>query len=153
MDQGPLSVQVECFDIGAMRTSKPVMIAALLALSLCLAAAAQAQGSRDVLSGSVAAKFNQQDFDLLWAAITEVSDSKKVGTVKTWENAATGNGGSLKLLNVFTSTEGRDCRRLRMDNHAKKQKATSGQNVCMGPDGKWLLDADAKPAPKPAPKP
>jgi surface antigen len=131
-----------------MRTRKQA-IAAVLALSLCLVAAAQAQGSRDVLTGAVAAKFTSQDFDLMWAAIAEVSDGKKVGTVKTWENAATGNGGSLKLLKVFTSTQGRDCRRLRMDNHSGKQKGTSGQNVCMGPDGKWLLDADAKPAPKP----
>jgi len=152
MDQGPLSCQGECFNIGAMRTPKQA-IATALALSLFGCWAVQAQGSRDVLTGSVAAKFTSQDFDLMWAAIAQVSDSKKVGTVKTWENAATGNGGSLKLLQIFTSTEGRDCRRLRMDNHAKKQKGTSGQNVCLGPDGKWLLDADAKPAPKPAPKP
>jgi hypothetical protein len=55
----------------------------------------------------------------------------------------------IKLLDVFASTDGRDCRRLRIDNHAKSLKGSTKQIVCADPDGKWMLDAGARPAPKP----
>jgi len=100
---------------------------------------------RDAPSG----KFTPQDFDLLWAAVDEVSRTKQKGATKSWKNDATGSGGTIKLLNVFTSTTGRDCRRLRVDNYAKTLKGSTKQIVCAGDDGKWILDADARPAPKP----
>jgi len=99
---------------------------------------------RDAPSG----KFTAQDFDLLWATVDEVSRTKKPGTAKSWQNAATGSGGTIKLLNVFTTADGRDCRRLRIDNHAKSLKGSTKQIVCAGADGKWILDATARPAPK-----
>jgi hypothetical protein len=100
---------------------------------------------RDAPSG----KFTPQDFELLWATVDEVSRTKQKGTTKSWKNEATGSGGTIKLLNVFTSTSGRDCRRLRIDNYAKSLKGSTKQIVCAGDDGKWILDADARPAPKP----
>ena len=63
---------------------------------------------------------------------------QETGAVKTWENTATGNGGTIKLLKVFTSADGRDCRRLRIDNHAKSLKGSTKQTVCASPEGKWL---------------
>jgi len=99
---------------------------------------------RDAPSG----KFTQQDFDLLWATVDEVSRTKQKGATKSWKNEATGSGGTIKLLNVFTSTNGQDCRRLRVDNYAKSLKGSTKQIVCAGDDGKWILDADARPAPK-----
>jgi len=99
---------------------------------------------RDAPSG----KFTPQDFDMLWATVDEVSRTKEKGTARSWKNEATGSGGTIKLLNVFTSTEGRDCRRLRIDNYAKSLKGSSKQIVCAGDDGKWILDADARPAKK-----
>jgi hypothetical protein len=78
-----------------------------------------------------------------------VSRGKQVGAAKSWENPATGNGGAIKLLNVFSTADGRDCRRLRVDNHARSLKGSSKQIVCAGPDGKWILDSEARPAPKP----
>jgi hypothetical protein len=122
---------------------------ALLATCILVPPAAIAQSNLGQLRDAPSAKFTPQDFELFWAAIDEVSASKKVGTVKTWENPATGNGGSLKLLSAFTSTDGRDCRRLRVDNHSKSLKGASTQSVCAHRDGTWLLDADARPATKP----
>lgn len=127
-----------------MKRSKTV---AILALSMSLAAVAFAQTNLGQLNDAPSAKFTPQDFELFWAAIDEVSASKKVGTIRNWENTATGNGGTVKLLNVFTSTDGRDCRRLRLENYAKTLKGASIQKVCAHTDGTWLLDADAKPAP------
>ena len=112
------------------------------------ASVALAQSNLGQLNDAPSAKFTAQDFELFWAAVDEVSASKTPGATKSWESSATGNGGTLKLLNVFTSTDGRDCRRLRVDNHAKSLKGASTQIVCAHRDGTWLLDADARPAAK-----
>ena len=124
-------------------------LASLLILGACGGNAAWAQANLGELRDAPSAKFKPQDFDMLWATIDEVSKGKQVGVSKTWENAATGNGGTIKLLKVFSSTDGRDCRRLRIDNHAKSLKGSSKQTVCASPEGKWVLDAGAKPAPAP----
>ena len=47
--------------------------------------------------------------------------------------------------------DGRDCRRLKVENHAKTLKGVSNMTVCADPQGKWLIDADARPVPAPKP--
>ena len=118
-------------------------------VSVSVASLALAQSNLGQLSDAPSAKFTAQDFELFWAAVDEVSASKTPGATKSWESSATGNGGTLKVLNVFTSTDGRDCRRLRVDNHANSLKGSTKQIVCATPEGRWLLDAGARPAPKP----
>ena len=124
-------------------------LAALLIAGAAVLGAAIAQTNLGDLRDAPSAKFKPADFDLLWAAVDEVSRDKVIGDAKKWENAATGNGGTIKLLKVFISTDGRDCRRLRVDNHAKSLKGSTKQIVCATPEGKWMLDAGAKPAPVP----
>jgi hypothetical protein len=121
-----------------------IALAALLTGSLALA-----QTNLGSLRDAPSGKFTAQDFELFWAAVDAVSASKEAGATRNWDNKATGNGGTIKLLNAFTSTDGRDCRRLRVENYAKTLKGASTQNVCAHTDGTWLLDADARPAPKP----
>jgi hypothetical protein len=121
-------------------------LAGLLLLGAGTAGTAAAQTNLGDLRDAPSAKFQPADFDMLWATIAEVS-SGKVGDARAWENAATGNGGTIKLLKVFKSTDGRNCRRLRMDNHAKSLKGSTKQTVCATPEGKWMLDADARPPP------
>jgi hypothetical protein len=125
-------------------------LAALLAMGIFVMPCALAQSNLGQLRDAPSAKFTPQDFELFWGAVDEVSASKTAGTTKTWENPATGNGGTIKLLGAFTSTDGRDCRRLRVDNHSKSLKGSSTQHVCAHRDGTWLLDADARPAAKPS---
>jgi hypothetical protein len=120
----------------------------LVIMSVSVASLALAQSNLGKLSDAPSAKFTAQDFELFWAAVDEVSASKTPGITKSWESPATGNGGTLKLLNAFTSTDGRDCRRLRVENHAKTLKGATTQIVCAYRDGTWLLDADARPAAK-----
>jgi 17 kDa outer membrane surface antigen len=120
-----------------------------LVLSLGVASLAAAQTNLGDLRDAPSGKFTPQDFDMLWAAVDAVSRGKTIGAIKKWENAATGNGGAIKLLDVFTSADGLDCRRLRVDNHAKSIKGSTQQVVCANADGKWMLDADASPAPVP----
>lgn len=124
---------------------------ALLILGACAGNEVCAQANLGDLRDAPSAKFKPEDFDLLWATVDEVSRGKTLGTAKKWENAATGNGGTIKLLKVFTSTDGRDCRRLRIDNHAKSLKGSTKQIVCATPEGKWMLDAGAQPAAAPKP--
>jgi hypothetical protein len=121
----------------------------LLVLAASAGPAALAQTNLGDLRDAPSGKFKAEDFDMLWAAVDEVSRGKTIGAVKKWENPATGNGGAIKLLKVFTSTDGRDCRGLRIDNHAKSLKGSTKQVVCADADGKWILDAGAHPAPKP----
>jgi hypothetical protein len=120
----------------------------IVAAGLLAGSAVQAQTNLGYMRDAPSGKFTAQDFELFWAAVDEVSAGKEPGAIKSWENVATGNGGTLKLLNVFTSTDGRDCRRLHVENHAKTLKGATTQIVCAHTDGTWLLDADAKPAPK-----
>jgi hypothetical protein len=129
-----------------MRASLAVLVALAGA---CGAPVAHAQSNLGDFSDAPMAKFTPEDMEMLWAAVDAVSLTRKPGAAKSWENAANGNGGTIKLLNVFTTADGRDCRRLKVDNHAKKVKGSSKQIVCAGPDGKWMIDADARPAPKP----
>ncbi len=123
-------------------------LAVLLVLGACASLAVLAQSNLGAFKDSPSGKFTPEDFEMLWATVDAVSVTRKAGTSKTWENAATGSGGTIKLLNVFTTADGRDCRRLKVDNHAKKVKGSSQQIVCAGPDGKWMIDAEARPAPK-----
>jgi len=125
-------------------------LAAWLVLGVCTAGPVLAQTNLGDLRDAPSSKFQPADFDLLWATVDEVSRGK-VGAAKAWENTATGNGGTIKLLKVFTSTDSRDCRQLRIDNHAMSLKGSTKQIVCATPEGKWILDAGAQPAPKPKP--
>ena len=127
-----------------MKRSK---VLSILVSSVGIASLAFAQSNLGQLSDAPSAKFIAQDFEMFWAAIDAVSASKTAGTSKSWENPATGSGGTIKLLSVFTSTDGRDCRRLRVDNYHKTLKGATTQTVCAHRDGTWLLDADARPAP------
>lgn len=119
--------------------------AAVVAAGVLSSATALAQSNLGYLRDAPSAKFNAQDFELLWAAVDEVSAGKTVGFAKSWENSATGSGGTIKLLGKFTSSDGRDCRRLRVDNHARSLKGSTTQIVCAHTDGTWLLDAGARP--------
>jgi hypothetical protein len=121
----------------------------LLALGVVASSSAFAQTNLGDLQDAPSGKFTPADFDMLWAAVDEVSRGKQVGAAKSWENPSTGNGGTIKLLNVFTTADGKDCRRLRVDNHARSLKGSSKQIVCAGADGKWVFDSEARPAPKP----
>jgi hypothetical protein len=124
-----------------------VALKAGLAIMVMAGPVAFGQSNLGYLRDAPSGKFTAQDFELFWAAVDEVSAAKKTGTIKGWENVATGSGGTIKLLSVFTSTDGRDCRRLRVENYAKSLKGASTQIVCAHTDGTWLIDADARPAP------
>jgi len=131
-----------------------ILLATCVVASLCASTVATAQSNLGKnVRDAPTAKFTPEDFDVFWATIDQVSNDKIVGKVRIWENAENGNGGSIKLLRSFTSQDERDCRRLHIENHANTLKGTSNMTVCVDPQGRWLMDADARPKPAPAPAP
>ena len=135
-----------------MKSVRIAIIAAVLAAAVP-AGAALAQGQSNTLRGSIAAQFNQEDFDLLYAAAGEAIKGNKKGAKKSWHNPKTGNSGVVSLIRAFTSTDGRECAKLRIENRSKGKSGVSAQNVCHSADKGWLFDAGAVPAEVPAASP
>jgi 17 kDa outer membrane surface antigen len=117
-------------------------LAAVLA-GMC-SAAAFAQNSLGFLRDAPVGYFISDDFILMQTATSIVLSGTDRGISKSWHNPATGNSGSITLLASFTSTEGRDCKRLRVENHAEEISGSSTVTVCRFPDVGWLIDSSAK---------
>jgi surface antigen len=107
---------------------------------------AMAQSEFGFLKQSPVSFFNDHDFDLMKAAATEVLGGGGVGTAKSWRDPDNGNSGSIKLLAAFSSADGRSCKRLRIENHAKGMSGVYTTNVCRSESGPWLIDPEAVPA-------
>jgi hypothetical protein len=93
-------------------------------------------------------KFNDEDFARLKAAALALLDHPSPGAKQSWDNAATGNSGTLTLLQSFSTADGRECHKLHIENHAKALNGASDMNVCRGADHRWLMDPEAEPAPR-----
>lgn len=119
--------------------------AALLAVALATAAwAAGTGGNYGWLSDTPVSKFNKDDKKLMREAAAEVIGAQP-GFTRSWENPATGNGGTLTLLAVFEAPDGRPCRQLRVQNHAKGLSGDSKVSICKHPSRGWLLDTEEPP--------
>jgi 17 kDa common-antigen outer membrane protein len=92
-------------------------------------------------------KFNDEDFARLKAAALTLLDHPSPGAKQSWDNAATGNSGTLTLLQSFSTADGRECHKLHIENRAKALQGASDMNVCRGADRRWLMDPEATPAP------
>jgi surface antigen len=103
-------------------------------------------GNYGFLADSPLGRFKAEDYDLMQSAVTEVLNSTTIGTAKSWQNPTSGNGGTITLLRTFTTANGRDCRRVRNDTHAKTLLGSLTMNICRTGEGPWLLDPDARPA-------
>jgi hypothetical protein len=121
-------------------------IAAVTASLVLLAPTALAQRNLSFLRDSPVSKFNDEDFKLLRAAAAQLLDGGLENVSQEWKNPKSGNRGSVQVLRVFKATDGRDCRMLRIENHAKTLSSTSDMSVCRHPQRGWLLDAEARPA-------
>jgi surface antigen len=127
------------------RPSRRRAVAAFLAG--IVSAAAIAQNSLGFLRDAPVGYFTPDDFNLMQIATSVVLNGTDRGTTKSWRNPTTGNSGSITLLASFISTEGRDCKRLRVENHTQEISGSSTVKVCRFPDGGWLIDSSAKPKP------
>jgi surface antigen len=106
------------------------------------------QGSLGFLLDSPVARFTSEDKEMLRSAARELLDSAAKPGERVWKNPATGHHGKVKLLGAFHSSDGRDCRRLQLDNFADGLESSSRYSVCRDASKQWRLDPDAKPPKK-----
>lgn len=128
-------------------------LAAMILLTLAFTGIADAQSGWGFLRNSPAGDFTEEDVALLEQTLDAVLASSET-TPRRWTNPKTKNSGELRVVRIFTSQQGRSCKRVRMDNEARGKKGSGHYTLCQSPDGRWLIDAAAKPAiDSPAPPP
>jgi surface antigen len=96
-----------------------------------------------VTSDIPSAKFNAEDRRLQGEAQEAVLASTDNGTKRGWDNPATGNSGSIELLRSFQSSDGRECKRIRITTQAGPSKGVATMNMCRSGQGKWRMDSTA----------
>jgi surface antigen len=101
------------------------------------------QAPAAVTSDIPSAKFNADDFRMQREAQDVVLASTDIGTTRSWENPATGNSGQIQLLRTFQSSDGRECKRIRITNQAGPTKGVSTMNMCRSGAGPWRIDSTA----------
>jgi hypothetical protein len=90
----------------------------------------------------------QSDLAIMRKLVREGLAGKPDGTTLSWSNPESQNSGTVELLQAFSS-QGRDCRRVRyVVKPGPNDEADVDSYVltnCRRADGKWRIDADAKP--------
>lgn len=110
------------------------------------AAAASAQGNLGFLKDTPMSYFTAEDVKLMRAAAAEVLKSEQDSARKEWQNPASGNGGAVTLLKQFTAPDGRQCKQVRLESHAKTMDSSQTMSLCKAADGRWKGDAAKPPA-------
>jgi hypothetical protein len=90
-------------------------------------------------------QFKEEDMRMMRAAVDELLREDTKGASREWHNDKTGNSGRLEILEVFTSEDGRRCKKLLVVTRAKSQEQQSAYPLCAAPDGRWLIDTEAAP--------
>ena len=81
------------------------------------------------------------DLDMIRATVTGRIHNARPGSTASWSNPASGNSGTVKLLDVF-HRQGRRCERIEYHNiPANKARPTERlvMTSCRQPDGTWKL--------------
>ena len=90
-------------------------------------------------------QFKEEDMKMMRAAADDLLREDTKGASREWHNDKTGNSGRLEILDVFTSEDGRHCKKLLVVTRAKSQEQQSSYPLCAAPDGRWLIDTEAAP--------
>jgi surface antigen len=118
--------------------------ALLLTLGLAHAAVGSAT-NLGFLKNAPIGQFKEEDVKMMQAAVEDLLREDTKGASREWRNDKTGNSGRLEILEVFTSEDGRHCKKLLVVTRAKSQEQQSAYPLCAAPDGRWLIDTEAAP--------
>ena len=118
--------------------------AAFLAVMLTQAVMGGATNS-SFLKDAPIGQFKEDDMKMMRAAAEDLLREETKGASREWHNAKTGNSGRLEILEVFTSEDGRQCKKLLVVTRARSQEHQSSYPLCAAPDGRWLIDTEAAP--------
>jgi hypothetical protein len=118
----------------------------VVVLTLLLAQAAVGGATNlGFLKNAPIGQFKEEDMRMMRAAAEDLLREDAKGASREWHNDKTGNSGRLEILDVFTSEDGRHCKKLLVVTRAKSQEQHSAYPLCAAPDGRWLIDTEAAP--------
>lgn len=107
-----------------------------LVVAACLSGAALAANT-SFMKDSAMAEFRDADVTLLMGTI-DAALALPDGEARTWQNDATGAKGRITALATY-SREGRECRKLRVENQARGRTGDGEWHYCRQPEGRWEL--------------
>jgi surface antigen len=101
---------------------------------------AGAAGWVAVLKNTPAEVFQADDLRLFLDTAKQVLEAPGPAQTVNWSNAATGAGGSFRVLSESVARDGGPCRRVRFSVYAPKRPAkTALWTACQIPTGQWKL--------------
>lgn len=89
------------------------------------------------LNDSAMSEFKDDDVMMLQSNIDQALTLPQ-GETKAWENPVTGAHGRITVLAPH-SQDGRECRKLRVENHARGRSGEGDWNYCRTTEGRWEL--------------
>jgi len=91
------------------------------------------------ISDEEARAYTERDFDLIEQSSLELLNQGEEGDQREWENAASGNHGTVRLTEVYTDDySDNECRTLILTLYEGKQELTSKtRSMCRNDDDKW----------------
>src|SRR5262245_3652735 len=131
-----------------MSSLRPTGLVAVATLSLLASFSAQAAAGLMFLRESPLSRFTEKDFEILRNAAGVVLNSSEPGAAQDWSNDASGNSGRITALSQFTATDGRPCKRLKLDARSPEFDGSWTYTVCRSADGDWKIDSTAQPGSK-----
>lgn len=114
--------------------TSPWFFAAVMWLACCGTSIA---ANTSFLNDSAVAEFKDADVTMLQANIDQALALPE-GETKVWENPPTGAHGRITVLGTH-SRDGRECRKLRVENHARGRSGEGDWNYCRTTEGRWEL--------------
>lgn len=111
-----------------------------VALAVPLLPAGAVAAGLGFLKNTPLSYFTQADLKLMGDAALQVLNDADPQAAREWQNPRTGYSGKIQGTGKFMSTDGLDCRRLKIWNQAKGIESESVYPVCRDPkDGEWRL--------------
>ena len=92
--------------------------------------------------------FTDRDWELARSAADSAIGDAEDGGAVTWRNPESGHYGSVTPVSTL-KRDGRRCRELAIENHARGLTGGGIYLFCLQPDGQWKIEAQAGGAPAP----
>jgi len=118
-----------------MKRALPILILAGL---LAAGSAVQATNIMPLLKDTPAEFFTVKDYEFFDAALRKTLDEVRQDGVAQWDNPETRAGGTMTVVREHQH-DGNDCKRVRVENHARSRKGVTTFDFCRQPDGRWVL--------------
>jgi len=125
------SMRVACASIA------PVVLGAWLG-SMALRSAPVHAGNLDFLAKTPAGQFNETDWKMLREAVVAALTDTSPEPARSWRNEANQHQGTVRVLKSWQDSQGRPCRRFRLDNSAGGYKGTYTDDACQETNGSWV---------------